>query len=134
MVEFDFYDPTKNVSDNVDDKLKLSALERLIKNIYHCKEIVYDIQFLTESGENAENYPENIWGVIYLVGLNDDPLKAPKLHDCCDDGLNYEISGKIVKADDFLERENYLEIQHILEVWFNNSYKLKLERLTKNKK
>lgn len=118
-----YYDPTANIKNRagvVSDKVKVLALERLVRNLYHCKEILYDIR-LSEEGEGL---PSDLFGTIYMVNLNDDPFKAPKLHDCCDD-LEYEVFTRIV--DDEYDGKPNVEIG--LEVGFYGSDKIQLEEI-----
>lgn len=116
-----YYDPSEHVKD-VPIGIKLLALERLVKNIYHCTEIRYDVGLMEENS----GLPSELYGSIYLRNLNDDPFKSPRLHDCCDDGLEYEVFARII-PDEFAKEIGHpdeLVTELGLEIWFNYSSKL----------
>jgi hypothetical protein len=124
------YDPTRNVRKDVSDQVKILALERLLKNLYHCEKIVYDIAFPEEN--NGKEY--ELYGTIYMVNLNDDPFKAPKLHDCCDN-LEYEVFSQIV-PDEWAEELGHpdeMVVQLGLEVWFYDSDRLRVLEANREK-
>lgn len=126
-----YYDPTKHAKKDISDKVKIIALERLLKNLYHCEKIVYDIGFPEESNEKEYE----LFGSIYMVNLNDDPFKAPKLHDCCDN-FEYEVFSQIVD-DEFAKEMGYPEekvVQLGLEIWFYDSDRLRVLDAEKEKK
>jgi len=75
-------------------ELKVSVLERVIKNLYHGKEL----EWHPFSLENFDGDPNHLSGYITIIDLND--MNIPALHDCCDGGLDQNINAYVVPEED----------------------------------
>lgn len=98
------------------DSEKVTILERIIKNLYHAKGIEYhlhDFKFLN--------------GYIIMLDINDiDDI--PKIHDCCDMGLENDINIRRTRYDK--EMHEYLPIIDC-EVWLSDNPYATIEELRK---
>ena len=104
---------------------KVRYLERLVKNLYHARDIEYHLH---EGDVEIFDYID----LIDVNGLDD----VPKLYDCCDDGLEQDTHLEAVLDEDLSEldeKERY-RVKINVEVWFGENRIQKIEDLEKELK
>ena len=99
---------------------KVRYLERLVKNLYHARDIEYHLR----EGD------VEIFDYIDLIDVN-VLGDIPKLYDCCDDGLEQDTFLRAIPDEEF-NGEHRVRID--VEVWFTENRIQKIEDLEKELK
>ena len=105
------------------DKQKVYLLERILKNLYHGKVIMYRLH----STEGPE--PDyDLYGYITITDVNTSTM--PNICDICDPGLSENLHAEIREVEWRKEmRIDAEEAQIDVEIWFHGDINLKEEIL-----
>lgn len=98
------------------DSDKLKVLERIIKNLYHAKDIEYHLR------------PWNgLEGFITMLDIN-DVGDIPKINDCCDMGIENDVTIRRTEYDKEMHQHRPIVD---CEIWLNENPYATIKELRK---